>query len=486
MNQNLSTRANLLHGVALNEKGKLIWTESFEELQLFVKETLNLTDGNWGCPEGTTKQFKSDDIDLRWYPDTLSITLNGKRKGEIIDQMKSVALDVSGNLANLNDSNEGSHFDNDFQTSILNTNDSRASNDPKCPVVDKAFKDAFVYLKKRINEMNTTFNKKINDLENEIYVTKEHEQHALINELKRENQKLKDENQALRDRITNLSLIASDMNTKIKDIDNERLSLITAIKLLQSTPLSHANSEEPQHTQTLNETTCKQNSKQNQTQNRRTLTKEPSISLSNRYEVLSSDDDDEQTANKSNDRPATKPRKGQDRHRNIKAKSIKSPVVILGDSMIKMVQSSKLSRSAGQRVQIKTFPGATTTDMKHYVQPTLHTKRKTILLHVGTNDIQHKEPKEIVEDMKSLCEGIVGRNSSCEIAISEIVRRQDSALNIKIHETNKLLSNLCEEFNWYYISHSNINTKHLNGSGLHLNRQGTATLAKNYINFFKT
>ena len=93
MNQNLSTRANPIPrtNVALNEKGKLIWTESFEELQLFVKETLNLTDGNWGCPGGTTKQFKSDDIDLRWYPDTLSITLNGKRKGEIIDQMKSVA-----------------------------------------------------------------------------------------------------------------------------------------------------------------------------------------------------------------------------------------------------------------------------------------------------------------------------------------------------------------------------------------------------------
>ena len=235
----------------------------------------------------------------------------------------------------------------------------------------------------------------------------------------------------------------------------------------------------------MNETTCKQNSKQNQTQNRRTLTKEPSISLSNRYEVLSSDDDDEQTANKSNDRPAIKSRKGQDRHRNNNAKSIKSPVAILGDSMIKMLQSSKLSRSAGQRVQIKTFPGATTAAMKHYVQPTLHTKPKTIVLHVGTNDIQHKEPKEIVEDMKSLCEGIVGTNSSCEIAISEIVRRQDSALNIKIHETNKLLLNLCEEFNWYFISHSNINTKHLNGSGLHLNRQGTATLAKNYINFFK-
>jgi lysophospholipase L1-like esterase len=102
-----------------------------------------------------------------------------------------------------------------------------------------------------------------------------------------------------------------------------------------------------------------------------------------------------------------------------------------------------------------------------------------VVLHVGTNDIQHKEPKELADDMKSLCQGIVTKNPTCEIAISEIVKRQDLVLNTKIHETNKLLSNLCEESNWYFIKHSNIDTKHLNRSGLHLNRQGIAILAKN-------
>ena len=68
---------------------------------------------------------------------------------------------------------------------------------------------------------------------------------------------------------------------------------------------------------------------------------------------------------------------------------------------------------------------------------------------------------------------------------SEIVRRQDLAVNSKIHETNALLSNLCEEANWYFIRHDNIDTKHLNGSGLYLNRKGTAILAKNYIDFLK-
>lgn len=34
------------------------------------------------------------------------------------------------------------------------------------------------------------------------------------------------------------------------------------------------------------------------------------------------------------------------------------------------------------------FPGATTTDMEHYLQPSLATKPKAIILHVGTNDLK--------------------------------------------------------------------------------------------------
>ena len=112
-------------------------------------------------------------------------------------------------------------------------------------------------------------------------------------------------------------------------------------------------------------------------------------------------------------------------------------------------------------------------------------KPKLVVLYVGTNDLQYKEPKELADGMKLLRQGIVTKNPTTEIAISEIVRRQDSAVNNKTHETNILLSSLCEEANWYFIRHDNIDNKHLNGSGLHLNRQGTAILAKNYIDVFK-
>ena len=89
---------SLLHGISLNNKGELIWTKSLQDLQKFVKETLNNTDGVWCC-RGGAKQFKSEDIDPRWYPEMQTITLNGKLKDEIGEILNSAAQ-ISGKLTN--------------------------------------------------------------------------------------------------------------------------------------------------------------------------------------------------------------------------------------------------------------------------------------------------------------------------------------------------------------------------------------------------
>ena len=77
---------------------------------------MNLADGGWCCPGGGAKQFKSEDIDLRWYPDTQTIALNCKLKDEIGDILNSAAL-ISGKLANVgvNDS-----FSTPPQNALLN------------------------------------------------------------------------------------------------------------------------------------------------------------------------------------------------------------------------------------------------------------------------------------------------------------------------------------------------------------------------------
>ena len=473
MSLNLSTRDSLLHGVSFNKKGKIIWTRSFEDLRMFVEEVLDLTDGVWGCPGGFAKQFKSENIDFRWYSDSQTITLSGKAKDEIGEWLNSAAL-ISEKLANPN-SREGSkidiHVGEKYTSSTLNFDDSRDENNDNRPFVDESFNDAFKYLENKMNELNSAFIKRINDLEQVVFETKDNEQHLLMSELKRENQELKNENQALRDKIINLTLIASDMKTKVEDMENERLSLTTAIRLIQTAPYIDADTEQPFQIQNEKKRNVKHNSKQ------KSEAAQSSITLTNRYEVLSTDDEQSGIKSKStmgfkdrtaqvqgqhNDKKQPNIRKKFD---NDKVKSTKGPAVILGDSMVKMLQPTKLARSVGQRVQVKTFPGATIADMEHYVQPTLDKKPKLVVLHVGTNDLQNKEQKELTDGMKLLCQGIVTRNPTTEIALSEIVRRQDLAVNSKIHETNALLSNLCEEANWYFIRHDNIDTKHLNGQG---------------------
>ena len=126
-----------------------------------------------------------------------------------------------------------------------------------------------------------------------------------------------------------------------------------------------------------------------------------------------------------------------------RSRATEGPITILGDSMIKMIKPTKLSRSIGEKVNIKTFPGATIDDMSHYMQPALKKQPKLVVLHDGTNDVQHKEPEEIVTQMESLCQGIV---KVSKITISEIIKRKGPVMNTKIDKTNSLLAKLCSKF----------------------------------------
>ena len=112
--------------------------------------------------------------------------------------------------------------------------------------------------------------------------------------------------------------------------------------------------------------------------------------------------------------------------------------------MLKMLNSERMRRSIGENAVIKTFPGAKTSDMKHYVQPALLTKSKRIVIHVGTNDISKgTEPKAVVNGIEDLYKGIVNSNKSIQIAISEIIFRDNLELNNKIETANELLNNIC-------------------------------------------
>lgn len=100
---------------------------------------------------------------------------------------------------------------------------------------------------------------KIEDLAHEIYSTKQREENSenqethtsssreYIEFLLKENASLKGQNAGLIERANNLSYIMSDLNSKVEDLENDKKSLTTAIKILQEGQdnINHHHRHEP-------------------------------------------------------------------------------------------------------------------------------------------------------------------------------------------------------------------------------------------------
>ena len=109
----------------------------------------------------------------------------------------------------------------------------------------------------------------------------------MIEMLKAENQKLKEEIHVLQERNNNLAYVMSDLNTKIKDLDNEKLSLITAMTLLQR-----------DYEKKYKEQLDKVNSYSWSTVRRTKANTDITFQHQNKYEVLNIEDDETTKNNK--------------------------------------------------------------------------------------------------------------------------------------------------------------------------------------------
>ncbi len=71
---------------------------------------------------------------------------------------------------------------------------------------------------------------KADDQPNAVHESKSDE---YLNYLLKTIKELKEENNLLAERATNVSYVMTDLNTKLKDLENEKASLLTVIKILQ-------------------------------------------------------------------------------------------------------------------------------------------------------------------------------------------------------------------------------------------------------------
>lgn len=130
---------------------------------------------------------------------------------------------------------------------------------------------------------------------------------------------------------------------------------------------------------------------------------------------------------------------------------------------------------------MRSFPGATTADMKNYLHPSLEGKTKAIVLHVGTNDLKNStSARNVAENIVDLGNMIATNSPHTKLTISAITQRfHEDSFKKKITGCNKGLRKFCNPNGWSFVEHPNIDETCL--KQLHLSKNSNAILASNFV-----
>ena len=135
------------------------------------------------------------------------------------------------------------------------------------------------------------------------------------------------------------------------------------------------------------------------------------------------------------------------------------------------------------KLYVKSFPGAVTSDMIDYCKPTLRRKPDVIIYHAGTNNLHTEDkPNTIASDIIRLALDM--KTDVNQVNISSLMVRNDR-FNEKALKVNDCLKVKCLQYELGYIDNSNVTKEHLNQGGLHLNFKGTLALAKNFMAYIQ-
>ncbi len=170
-----------------------------------------------------------------------------------------------------------------------------------------------------------------------------------------------------------------------------------------------------------------------------------------------------------------------------KEKKKRTTTMIIGDSIVKFVDGKQIHKSLqrSQNVFVKSFPGATTSHMRHHVVPCMERQPDHVILHTGCNDMRSKDaPNAIATRIVELANEI--QKEKRKVTVSTLIPRNDSnELNEKTEAVNAELKQMCSQRGFNIIEHSNLDRQiHVNGN-VHLSRAGTSAFAGNIIRYLK-
>ncbi|CAB4025037.1 Scavenger receptor cysteine-rich type 1 M130, partial [Paramuricea clavata] len=402
------------------------------------------TQTKWSSPGGHCKLLEMDNFEMRWYSNNYSLIIKGEQDEveEINSRLRIMAnlADKETELSNAfvsegNGDREGDGVNTaSTENSHIEINSHETSNYNK--VLDS------------IQDLELCFVNKFDELLQEIRQSKTTEETISEdrNSLIKENGKLKQEIDILSDQVNNYKCIASDLHMKVKQLEDEQKSLITAIKIVQND--CNTNKQSTWSWNVVKNRKPNQNENTQRGQNSGENSRNGLAKTDNQYSVLVDESDDEinilsQTpgrtirSNEDKRRNYSAPRKQQadnDRNNNNNERvpdSRRSPrvgqsrVAILGDSMLKQINARGIQQGMKHKIVVKTFAGAGIKEMNHYVKPTLLTAPNKLILHVGTNDLQRMTPDELLTHVQKLGKSITRENGNIELVLSEIITRND-------------------------------------------------------------
>lgn len=281
---------------------------------------------------------------------------------------------------------------------------------------------------------------------------------------------LQEENSTLTIRNNELLISLDKANNRIKELENERSSLLTAIRLLQNDSTTSAS------------TTTLPQSQISSTDEIQIVSPKSGTSKPNTSETAQTS---KRKNRNSNNTSKSRKDDGNENEVHIPTPTKKSTTVIVGDSMVSQLQGWKMG-TKDNRVVIHPFSGSTVDDMRDYIKPILRRKPNSLIIHCGTNSLQTDNPNDIAEKIIDVCQHAANELPDCKIAISELILRADSPkLEAARKSVNKSLRNFCRTRDWDVIPHT-VTEAGLNSKGLHLNKSGLSALARDFISYFKS
>jgi hypothetical protein len=160
--------------------------------------------------------------------------------------------------------------------------------------------------------------------------------------------------------------------------------------------------------------------------------------------------------------------------------------LVIGDSMVKNISEKKIERAARGKSICHSYSGATVPQLHQKFQQNCdEEKYKTIILHIGTNDLVREDADNVAKKMDVLIEEVKSRAE--RVAVSSVIERHDGRVPAsKITSYNNLVYNLCTKHNINYINNDDIDKSLLNGSNLHLNKAGDKALGGAFCSYLKS